>query len=232
MLFCPVVGGGELCVVCPVGGGGEHCVVCPVGGGGEHCVVCPVGGGGEHCVCPVGGGVEHCVCPVGGGGEHCVVCLVGGGGEHCVVCPVDGGGEHCVVCPVGGGGEHCGEPHSSGEGLRLQELYAASRGAFSLPRLLQTPALGGHPRLVCCSGILPGVRSGTRPAPGTADPDHAPDKPMITCPETHRHTCSNYTVHTVAETQIQLHTSSGKNCAQRRLKCIHTQIKMYIKKDK
>ncbi|KAL0154345.1 hypothetical protein M9458_050311, partial [Cirrhinus mrigala] len=79
----------------------------------------------------------------------------------------------CCVCPPGVGGEHSGESRSSGEGLRLQELQSAGRGAFSLPRLLQTPAVGGHQSLVRRAGILPGVRAGKRPAPGTTDRDDA-----------------------------------------------------------
>lgn len=72
----------------------------------------------------------------------------------------------CDVSPPGGGREHGGEPRSSSEGLRLQELHPPGRGAFTLPRRLPAQAVGSDPSVLCCSGILPGVRCGRRPSPG------------------------------------------------------------------
>lgn len=59
--------------------------------------------------------------------------------------------------PVGGSGEHHSEPGHRSEGLRVQELQPAARGALPLPGGLPAPALAGHPGHLGRPGVFPGV---------------------------------------------------------------------------
>jgi len=60
---------------------------------------------------------------------------------------------------VGGSGEHHCEPRHS-QGLCVQELQPAARGALPLPRRFPAPALAGHPGLISSPWLFPGVQVG------------------------------------------------------------------------